>query len=73
MCAPLLVKNSRISNVNGVLNAIIEGKPIGKSVLQGEGIPAHYFSISFRYLFSIKRKYKISFSLSFKKEKILLH
>ncbi len=31
-------KESRISNVNGVLNAIIiEGKPIGKSILQGEG------------------------------------
>ena len=34
----LIKKESRISNVNGVLNAvIIEGKPIGKSVLQGEG------------------------------------
>ena len=34
----LIKKESRISNVNGVLNAvIIEGKPIGKSILQGEG------------------------------------
>ena len=34
----LIKKESRISNVNGVLNAvIIEGQPIGKSVLQGEG------------------------------------
>ncbi len=34
----LIRKESRISNVNGVLNAvIIEGKPIGKFVLQGEG------------------------------------
>ena len=34
-------KDSRLSNVNGVLNAvIIEGEPIGKSVLQGEGAGA---------------------------------
>ena len=34
----LINKESRLSNVNGVLNAvIIEGKPVGKSVLQGEG------------------------------------
>ena len=34
----MIKKESRLSNVNGVLNAvIIEGKPIGKSVLQGEG------------------------------------
>ncbi len=36
---PCLVnKNSYIGNVNGVMNAvIIEGKPVGESVLQGEG------------------------------------
>ena len=36
---PCLVnKNSYIGNVNGVMNAVIlEGKPIGQSVLQGEG------------------------------------
>jgi len=34
----LIRKESRISNINGVLNAvIIEGKPIGKSIFQGEG------------------------------------
>ena len=34
----LIKKDSQISNVNGVLNAvIIEGKPIGKFVLKGEG------------------------------------
>ena len=34
----LIKKGSRLSNVNGVLNAvIIEGEPVGKSVLQGEG------------------------------------
>ena len=36
---PCLVrKNSYIGNVNGVMNAIIlEGKPIGENILQGEG------------------------------------
>ena len=36
---PCLVnKNSYIGNVNGVMNAVIlEGRPIGQSVLQGEG------------------------------------
>ena len=34
----LVKKNSYIGNVNGVMNAvIIEGKPIGESILQGEG------------------------------------
>ena len=36
---PCLVrKNSYIGNVNGVMNAVItEGKPVGESILQGEG------------------------------------
>ena len=34
----LVLKNSYIANINGVLNAIIvDGLPIGRSVLQGEG------------------------------------
>ena len=34
----LVLNNSYIANINGVLNAIIvDGNPIGKSVLQGEG------------------------------------
>ena len=34
----LVLDRSYIANINGVLNAIIvDGKPIGKSVLQGEG------------------------------------
>ena len=34
----LIRKDSRLSNVNGVLNSvIIESEPVGKSVLQGEG------------------------------------
>ena len=34
----LVSKNTYIGNVNGVMNAVItEGKPIGESILQGEG------------------------------------
>ncbi len=34
----LVSKNSYIGNVNGVMNAVItQGKPVGESVLQGEG------------------------------------
>jgi len=34
----LVLKDSYIANINGVLNAIVvEGYPIGRSVLQGEG------------------------------------
>ena len=34
----LVLNNSYIANINGVLNAVIvDGNPIGKSVLQGEG------------------------------------
>ena len=34
----LIKKNTYIANVNGVMNAvIIEGNPVGESVLQGEG------------------------------------
>ena len=34
----LVKKNSYIGNVNGVMNAVIlEGKPVGESILQGEG------------------------------------
>ena len=34
----LVSKNSYISNVNGVMNAVItQGKPIGESIFQGEG------------------------------------
>ena len=34
----LVSKNSYIGNVNGVMNAIItQGKPVGESILQGEG------------------------------------
>ena len=34
----LILRNSYISNINGVLNAIvIDGSPVGKTILQGEG------------------------------------
>ena len=34
----LVKKNTYIGNVDGVMNAVIlEGKPVGESVLQGEG------------------------------------
>ena len=34
----LVSKNSYIGNVNGVMNAVItQGKPVGESILQGEG------------------------------------
>ena len=34
----LILKNSYIANINGVLNAIVvDGYPIGRSVVQGEG------------------------------------
>ena len=34
----LVSKNTYIGNVNGVMNAVItEGKPVGESILQGEG------------------------------------
>ena len=34
----MVSKSSYIGNVNGVMNAVItEGKPVGESVLQGEG------------------------------------
>ena len=34
----LVKKNSYIANINGVMNAVIlEGKPVGQSIMQGEG------------------------------------
>ena len=34
----LVSKNTYIGNVNGVMNAVItNGKPVGESILQGEG------------------------------------
>jgi len=70
----LVSKNSYIGNVNGVMNAvIIEGKPIGESVLQGEGAgPGPTSSSLLSDLLSILRgNIKYPFGLSSKKRKLL--
>jgi homoserine dehydrogenase len=53
----LVSKNSYIGNVSGVMNAvIIEGKPVGESILQGEGAgPGPTSSSLLSDLFSILR------------------
>ena len=71
----LIKKDSRLSNVNGVLNAvIIEGEPIGKSVLQGEGAGAGpTTSALVSDICSILRgNLKYPFSVSYKKRKKLI-
>ena len=68
----MIKKDSRLSNVNGVLNAvIIEGEPIGKSVLQGEGAGAGpTTSALVSDICSILRgNLKYPFSVSYKKKK----
>ncbi len=70
----LVSKNTYIGNVNGVMNAvIIEGKPIGESVLQGEGAgPGPTSSSLLSDLLSILRgNIKYPFGLSSKKRKSL--
>ena len=69
----LINKDSRLSNVNGVLNAvIIEGKPVGKSVLQGEGAgPGPTTSALVSDICSVLRgnvKYPFSMSVSKRKK-----
>ena len=70
---PCLVnKNTYIGNVNGVMNAvIIEGKPIGESVLQGEGAgPGATSSSLLSDLLSILRgNIKYPFGISSKKRR----
>ena len=68
----LVSKNSYIANINGVLNAIIiDGHPIGKSVLQGEGAgPGPTSSAVISDLCSILRgnvKYPFGVSYSLRK------
>ena len=71
---PCLVnKNTYIGNVNGVMNAvIIEGKPVGESVLQGEGAgPGATSSSLLSDLLSILRgNIKYPFGISSKKRKL---
>ncbi len=70
---PCLVSNKTyIGNVNGVMNAvIIEGKPVGESILQGEGAgPGPTSSSLLSDLLSILRgNIKFPFGISSKKRK----
>ncbi len=70
---PALIKsNSYIANINGVLNAVIvESKPVGQSVLQGEGAGAGPTTSSLiSDLCSILRgNIKFPFVISYKKRK----
>ena len=68
----LIKKDSRLSNVDGVLNAvIIDGDPVGKSVLQGEGAgPGPTTSALVSDICSVLRgNVKYPFSSSFSKRK----
>ena len=68
----LVSKNAYIGNVNGVMNAvIIEGKPVGESVLQGEGAgPGPTSSSLLSDLLSILRgNIKYPFGISSSKRK----
>jgi len=70
---PCLVnKNNYIANINGVMNAIIlEGKPVGQTILQGEGAgPGPTSSALMSDLLSILRgNIKYSFGSPFEKRK----
>tara|TARA_B100000674_G_scaffold335131_1_gene279956 strand:- start:698 stop:1309 length:612 start_codon:yes stop_codon:yes gene_type:complete len=68
----LVSKKTYIGNVNGVMNAVImEGKPVGESVLQGEGAgPGPTSSSLLSDLLSILRNnIKFPFGISNKKRK----
>ena len=70
----LIKKNSYVASIDGVLNAvIIDGKPVGQSVIQGEGAgAAATTSALISDISSILRgDIKFPFSLSRKKRKIL--
>ena len=72
---PCLVnKKTYIGNVNGVMNAVItEGKPVGQSVLQGEGAgPGPTSSSLLSDLMSVLRgNIKFPFGISSKRRKFL--
>ncbi len=68
----LVSKNTYIGNVNGVMNAVItEGKPVGQSILQGEGAgPGPTSSSLLSDLLSILRgSVKFPFGISYNKRK----
>jgi homoserine dehydrogenase len=72
----LVSKKSYIGNVNGVMNAVIlEGKPVGESILQGEGAgPGPTSSALLSDLLSILRgNIKNPFGVSVSKLKTLKH
>ena len=53
----LIKKESYVAGIDGVLNAVIvDGNPVGQSVIQGEGrCCSNYFSISIGYFLYFKR------------------
>ena len=68
----LVLKNTYIANIDGILNAVvIDGIPVGKTVLQGEGAgPGPTTSALISDLCSIlKGGAKLPFGLSYKKRK----
>ena len=68
----LVKKNTYIANINGVMNAVIlEGMPVGESVMQGEGAgPGPTSSALMSDLLSILRgNIKYPFGLPFEKRK----
>ena len=70
----LVSKNSYIGNVTGVMNAVIlEGKPVGESILQGEGAgPGPTSSALLSDLLSILNDtIKYPFGISYKKRKYI--
>ncbi len=70
----LVSKNSYIGNVNGVMNAVItEGKPVGNSVLQGEGAgPGPTSSSLLSDLLSILRgNIRFPFGIAFRNRKLI--
>tara|TARA_B100000678_G_scaffold102716_1_gene85741 strand:- start:344 stop:868 length:525 start_codon:yes stop_codon:yes gene_type:complete len=70
----LVSKDTYIGNVNGVMNAVItEGKPVGESILQGEGAgPGPTSSSLLSDLLSILRgNIKYPFGISSNKRKVV--
>jgi homoserine dehydrogenase len=70
----LIKKSSHVASIDGVLNAVIvDGKPVGKSIIQGEGAgPSATTSALVSDISSILRgNIKFPFSLSQKERKIL--
>ena len=70
----LIKKDSYVASIDGVLNAVIvDGRPVGKSIIQGEGAgPAATTSALISDISSILRgNIKFPFSLSSKQRKLL--